>query len=230
MNKDIIEKIKKLLALSESDNEHEANTSMLQAQNLLAKYKLSMKDIKDTDKEIVNVVNQGVGVARRNMTWRSQLACVIADNFSCYCYLSMFSDHTKQIKLLGKEDDVKICEAVIGYALENIDSNVNTLKKQYRKDRLSTRGLENTYALGFIKGLAISFEQQKKANEEEWGLVLAKDIEVEKVWEGMKFRKSRQSSLVTSGDRNVYDKAYKDGTEFNMSSKVGKGSDFVGIV
>lgn len=229
MNKEIIEKIKKLLALSESDNEHEANASMLQAQNLLAKYKLSLRDIKEEEKEPINVVDQSLSIVRRNLTWRSSLAKVIADNFSCYCYLSRVGDK-KQIQLLGKEEDVKVCEVVIQYALENIESNVNTLKKQYRKEGKSTRGLENTYALGFIGGLKVAFEKQKKTNEEEWGLVLTKDKEVEEAWGSLTLTKARKSKLTTSGDRSVYDKAYDDGTKFNMSNKVNGGSSLVGIV
>ena len=43
----VVEKIKKLLALSESSNEHEAKVSLLKAQELLAKHKLSLKEVKE---------------------------------------------------------------------------------------------------------------------------------------------------------------------------------------
>ena len=42
MDEKLIEKIKKLLALSESSNENEAKIAMLKAQELLAKHKLSI--------------------------------------------------------------------------------------------------------------------------------------------------------------------------------------------
>ncbi|MFR2890971.1 MAG: DUF2786 domain-containing protein, partial [Clostridium butyricum] len=42
---DIILKIQKLLALSKSSNENEAQNAMLKAQQLLIKHKLSLKDV-----------------------------------------------------------------------------------------------------------------------------------------------------------------------------------------
>lgn len=43
----IVERIKKLLALSESSNEHEAQLAMLKAQELLVKHKLTIKEVKE---------------------------------------------------------------------------------------------------------------------------------------------------------------------------------------
>ena len=41
----IIEKVRKLLALSQSDNEHEAAAAAAKAQALLSEYNLSMSDV-----------------------------------------------------------------------------------------------------------------------------------------------------------------------------------------
>ena len=44
----IIGKIRKLLALSASNNENEAQAAMMKAQEMLAKYKLTMRDVQDS--------------------------------------------------------------------------------------------------------------------------------------------------------------------------------------
>lgn len=45
MNEKIVLKIKKLLALSKSENQHESQNAMLKVQEMLMKHKLSLKDV-----------------------------------------------------------------------------------------------------------------------------------------------------------------------------------------
>ena len=71
MNKEVIEKIKKLLALSESSNEHESSTAMLQVQKLLVKHKLSMKEVEEYgEKEPINVVNDMSDICMTTGKWK----------------------------------------------------------------------------------------------------------------------------------------------------------------
>lgn len=71
MNKEVIEKVKKLLALSKSSNEHEASTAMLQVQKLLVKYKLSMREIEEFEgKQTVNVVEDLSDISTSTGRWK----------------------------------------------------------------------------------------------------------------------------------------------------------------
>ena len=47
---DYKEKIKKLLALSKSPNEHEAQSALAKAQQLMAEHKISMAEVEDKEK------------------------------------------------------------------------------------------------------------------------------------------------------------------------------------
>jgi cysteinyl-tRNA synthetase len=51
MDEKIISKIKKLLALSKSENEHESQNAMLKVQEMLMKHKLELKDVEEYDIE-----------------------------------------------------------------------------------------------------------------------------------------------------------------------------------
>ena len=68
---DIQAKIAKLLALAESSNENEAKLALLRARELMAKYKLDMKDLKKT----------GGSKAKRQI-WRRELRGVWNETFS----------------------------------------------------------------------------------------------------------------------------------------------------
>ena len=226
MNKEVIEKIKKLLALSESSNEHESSTAMLQVQKLLVKHKLSMKEVEEYgEKEPINVVNDMSDICMTTGKWKGILAMVICENFGCYCY-SQSKNRKTYVTFVGKDTDVTVCKIVLQYAIDCIKSRVDSFKRQYKREGRSTRGLEVTYALNFIKGLKQAFEEQKKANEQEWGLVLVKAPEVEKAWNELSLRKGSVYRPTVVNDGDVKNSAYEEGKRFSVSDRIANdGSD-----
>lgn len=116
----LIEKIKKLLALSESSNKHEAESALLKAQELLAKHKLSIKEVKE-----FKINNSAIKEKISNITftkakWKAQLARLIADNFGCYFYFKV--RYSKAITFFGREEDITVCNIVLEYAIDCINS------------------------------------------------------------------------------------------------------------
>lgn len=215
MENNIIIKIKKLLALSESSNEYEAKVAMLKAQELLAKHKLSLKEIEEH--EDINVMEGKTNITFRQGKWKGKLADLIAENFGCYHYYRTNRTHT--IIFMGKDEDVTVCKMVLEYAVDSINSVVNRLRYQYRKEGYSTKGLENDYALGFIEGLEYAFEEQKQENQE-WGLVLARDKEVVEAYEKKEFIGSINTNTNFQGFNEAYFKGVEDGEKFSISDKI----------
>lgn len=215
MENNIIIKIKKLLALSESSNEYEAKVAMLKAQELLAKHKLSLKEIEEH--EDINVMEGKTNITFRQGKWKGKLADLIAENFGCYHYYRTNRTHT--IIFMGKDEDVTACKMVLEYAVDSINSVVNRLRYQYRKEGYSTKGLENDYALGFIEGLEYAFEEQKQENQE-WGLVLARDKEVVEAYEKKEFIGSINTNTNFQGFNEAYFKGVEDGEKFSISDKI----------
>ncbi|WP_294363808.1 DUF2786 domain-containing protein, partial [uncultured Clostridium sp.] len=84
--REIIVKIKKLLALSKSSNENESQNAMLKAQKLLIKHKLSLQEVERYSKENIKIENLKTEQKFRGKSWKSNLARVIADNFGCFIY------------------------------------------------------------------------------------------------------------------------------------------------
>ena len=77
---DYKEKIKKLLSLSKSPNEHEAQSALAKAQQLMAEHKISMAEVEDKEKrkelsdKIDAVTDSGIHLAE--MTYaRVEKAC-----------------------------------------------------------------------------------------------------------------------------------------------------------
>lgn len=222
MDRNIVEKIKKLLALSESSNEHEAKLAMLKAQELLAKHKLSLKEVKEF-KVYNSAIKEKISVISfTKAKWKAHLARLIADNFGCYYYFKTY--HTNIITFFGREEDIAVCNIVLEYAIDCINSNVKRLRYLHIRDGYSTKGLENDYALGFISGLNKKFEEQKKANQE-WGLVLVKDPEVVEAYSSKKFKGTVSTRTSFKGYAEVYRQGQKDGENFSISDKITEGYD-----
>ena len=220
MDTKIVEKIKKLLALSESSNKHEAELSILKAQELLAKHKLSLKEVNQFEINNNTIKENITNITFTKAKWKASLARVIAENFSCYLYYKTRFTHT--ITFFGREEDVLVCNIVLEYAIDCICNVVKRLRYQYKKDGYSTRGLENDYALGFVGGLREKFQEQKKANQE-WGLILVKDKEVVESYEKIKFKKSINTGTQYHGHADAYEQGFVDGKKFSISDKITDG-------
>ena len=219
MNTKIITKIQNLLQLAKSSNENEAKSAMLLAQKLLMKHKLSMKEVEEADvEEVVVIEEHGTGCTYTRATWKGALANIIADNFGCYTFVRKY--YSKEVYFLGKDDDIQVCNIVFKYALEVIKIEANKFKNKYKKEGKSTTGVENTYAVAFIKGLMDAFEEQKSQHKE-WGLVLVKDIRVTEAYENMNLKEGkRPKALSTLSDAEIYKKAYEEGKSFSISDRI----------
>ena len=64
-NRNHKERIRKILALAESPNEHEAKAALLKARQLMAEHKLSESEIRDTGKSNVLEVDSGLTCSKR---------------------------------------------------------------------------------------------------------------------------------------------------------------------
>jgi hypothetical protein len=217
MDYKIISKIQKLLALSESNNEHEAYASMVKAQELLAKHKLTMNEVKGFKVYNSAIKDFWTNISFTKGKWKAQLARLIADNFGCYHFFN--TRRTNTIIFFGREEDAYICRILLEYAVDCINTTVRKLRYEYLKNGYSTKGLENDYALGFISGLKMKFDEQKATNEE-LALVLIKDKMVVEKYSEKKFNKSIDTSVEREGYDDIYDKGMEDGYDFDISNKI----------
>lgn len=170
---DIKDKIAKLLALAESDNENEAKQALLRARELMAKHKLRPEECQKASN--VKVVRETIGITCTAMTnpWAVALSANIAESYCCRAYRS----HAKgrkvyNIGLVGLEEDFEICKSVLLYAYDcvfsyckhHIDHDPWEPAGTYRKKC-------NAYGWGFSIGVHRALEEQKEEHQE-WGLVM----------------------------------------------------------
>lgn len=104
---DYREKIKKLLALSESSNEHEAKSALLKAKKLMAEHKIAEIDLEDIGKKKVVHIKTEFDCSKRREAWMISLSAIIGQNFCCQSYRR--KEYNKQVATIcfvGLEGDV----------------------------------------------------------------------------------------------------------------------------
>lgn len=99
----ILEKIRKLLALSESPNEYEAALAAARARALLDKYDLSMDEVEVRAEEVLlHTVSTGVN---KPYLWMGHLASDVGFAFNCRVFKAMGS-----MIFCGINSDTKVAE------------------------------------------------------------------------------------------------------------------------
>ena len=201
MDRKIIDKIKKLLALGEGNaNENEAQSAILKAHELMAQHGISTTDIGDEEISYSTEPCEHKG----DRKFRKILAHIIAGNFRCHSYF-----YNGRVTLFGRSNDVRIAKEAFEYAYRYAYRESNRLYNEYRKRGLNARGIVNSYAIGFIRGLKEKLDAQSTA------LMVIVPPDVGSKYEEMKKRfgmKVSSARLSTSRtNRSVYDRGIVDG-------------------
>ena len=211
MSKTIDEKIKKLLRLAKSDNEHDARLALARARKLMAEHKLDIKDFDESEKKVIEFQTDLYWTPYKN-TYIGNLASKLADKYCCVSYSNRFGNSQKRyVTLMGYEEDVKVLNDVLKFAVSCVDRWFKKAKKEeysYYTNQ-SLNAIKNTYGYGFTEGLVDLLEEQMNSVEEqEWGLVMVVPQEAKDfvgTLKKSKIRANRTNNIVISG------RGYTDG-------------------
>ena len=161
----ILEKITKTLKLgTNNNNQHEAQSAILAAQRLMAKYHISQEDIDDflnENEQTDNTVTEEYAENETNNDkWKQKLMVTIAKNFRCDVYY-----HRNKLVIVGAREDILISKRIYLYAKQVI---LNSFRKFFKDNYnlcITNNSIRNKckreYAYGFIKGLSEKFDEQK---------------------------------------------------------------------
>ena len=218
-----LEKIKKCLALSESDNESEAESAMLTAQKLMIKYHINQKHLnKNISKEeqIKNVKTVTVIYNKKRIMWyESYLGNIIDKNFRVVVYLSGNREKGRSLKFLGLSEDIEVAIEVFDFAKKAM---LKLCKKYLTKNKVPKEKqsrIRNDYYNGFLTGLDAAFQAQVTKNN--WGLILVKDEIVLQEATSLNLKHKKKTGIPPKfdNDTSAYSKGYKDGEKVGNDYK-----------
>jgi len=159
-NSPIIEKIRKLLALANSSNEHEAALAAGHAQRLLSEHNLAMADIEATHKpDKADKVE--TAVSKTLPKWMRHLSAGVSTAFDCQ---AIHHPAAGKMTFIGVGADVQIAAYTFAY-LERIVRNLCAVyTKQHICSTIADRHRElmrQSYYLGAVSTITVRLREQK---------------------------------------------------------------------
>ena len=156
----VVEKIKKLLALAHSSNEHEAALAAGHAQRLLSEHNLAMADIVAAHRpDMADKVE--TTVAKTLPKWLRHLSAGVSNAFDCQ---AVHHPATGKMTFIGVGADVQVAV----YTLTYLDRTVRTLcgiyMKQHATGTVANRHRElirHSYYLGAVTTITARLREQK---------------------------------------------------------------------
>ena len=197
----IMERISNLLAKTVENGctPEEAASAATMAQRLIAKYHIDMR-------EYVESEDVGIDTDMIQKPWQQTLATTIAQNTCCDVVGTSFRGcrGTKRLTFIGRETDRLAVLQMYDRLLMVCMRGISAEKKHYKEVYGHTRGVENSYAMGFIKAVSHAMNEQCRALQ----LVVPESVE-EKIKELFPNVKSTRPQKVKATE--AYHRGYADG-------------------
>jgi len=213
----IIEKIKKLLKLSENNtSENEAISAALKAQKLISEYDVSEEEYIDNCKstQIITLTSEEYS----GKQWRLFIASVVAKNFRCTCFQTPLRKscnnykRTNTISFVGYEHDAKAAVLVYTKLINVGEQKASEISKLAKKQFGTSQGVKPSYYKGFIAGVDNELSKQCQA------LMLVVPQEVQSQMDNYAFKSVKFES--TSNIIDASTTGYRDGKYSIRSSRI----------
>lgn len=197
-----IEIVRKLLAVvnDKGASEGESMTAALKAQEIMAKYNINMADVED-ESDSEEIVDFSIDVGKGNK-WKYHLAMVIANNFCCKTYIH----GSQMIFFYGYKKHAEVAKEVFTFLYNTGNKLADRYYAELYNRGESTKGVKNTFLLGYLKGIKSVLEKQCVA------LALVVPQEVNKAFdEKMIGSRHKKTTMTSSGDRRAFDRGVSEG-------------------
>ena len=224
-NSSIIEKIKKLLALANSSNEHEAALAAGHAQRLLSEHNLAMADIEASHRpDKADKVE--TAVSKNLPKWMRHLSASVSSAFDCQ---AVHHPATGKMTFIGVGADAQIA----AYTFSYLDQTVRKLCSTYMKGHVSStipnrhrELMRQSYYLGAVSTVTIRLREQKAQTPVTTGaLVLVKVGLIKQAMNeigNLRTMHSRRSYI----NCDAYSKGQTDGSQVGIHHGITGGTSF----
>lgn len=222
-NQPIIEKIKKLLALANSSNEHEAALAASHAQRLLSEHNLAMADIEAAHKpDKADKVD--TTVSKTLPKWLRHLSAGVGTAFDCR---SVHYPSTGTLTFIGVGADVQIAAYTFAYLNRTIRRLCGSYMKNHVSPTLANRHRElmrQSYYLGAVSTITTRLKVQKIQTPITSGaLVPVKEGLIKQTMDeigNLRTVRSRKSYI----NPDAYSKGQDDGRQVGIHNGIASGS------
>ena len=215
----LLDKIRKLLALGESPNEHEASSAIAKAQELLEKYNLTMAEVgskEDSEPELIECQ-----VETDYSDWQANLYnCVAKSN---YCTIIVTPSHNK-IHVIGRYVNVVASIELAQWLVQQFDRiALSDVMRNYKTMLLEPYPHKNpeskkVYKEGFMRGLVKNVSDRLKSDIASRQTVTTNALVVRLQEEAYEFMRKLHPRTTTVSTNVRYSSGYTNG--YNAGGQV----------
>jgi len=176
----VIDKVKKLLRLSTSDNVNEAAAAAARAQSLMDEHRIdqAMIDVSDTgddepaeaDEKVSDHDHEPVEVGRAIATWKGQLLMAVCGVNACKCYRG-YQPHdgryVRNLCIIGRPSDVAMVRHLYAYLAHEIERLCRKENRSYGRTWM------NSFRLGAVSEVSRRLRLTAKSAQDEKRKALA---------------------------------------------------------
>lgn len=214
----IIVRVKKLMALAQSKNKHEAEAAMAKAHEIIEKYNIDLL-ARDENRHYVSVF---IGKpALRHFREKYQLASLLQEFYFVYCMwtASWVVDKDKMgrvLEITGTRENIKMAY----YVHDFVNRYIDTQWRKYNKNKGLNRYRKTDFAVGIIEGFRSKLKtQMEKRAKDEYAVVKVDDPLLKK-YAAYKYPNTTiETSRYSSRDEDVW----RDGVDIGKDLIIFRG-------
>jgi hypothetical protein len=167
------EKIRKLLRLSKSANEHEARLALQRAMELATAHGVDIEALRD-DPEVGGIVHEWFPMkSRLSREWK-QTIYLVQQFFNVRVCIA---PHERRMVFIGRRDAIEVADYVAQFLVRRCRSEAAAYKAaEIKARRRMTGGKRAAFIVGFFSALYVHLDVSLRAmmaQEESWAIVLA---------------------------------------------------------
>ena len=220
-NQRLIDKIRKLLALGTSSNEHEAAAAVAKAQELMFAYNLSVEDLVERKASEVGERQTDINLL---VTWQMRLASAVATSSLCCIFVieqariigglyTMKRD--RKTVFVGRDYDTEMAEIILSWLI----GELNRLSNQYAVQLGGPPAVRKVARRSWLEGAAATvshrlvseFEARRTADASSTALVVHRAADLEAYMTKKAFHRSKAVKSVRRQDWSAYSQGVSDG-------------------
>jgi hypothetical protein len=214
----MLARVRDLLQLARSPNEHEAASAMRMAHKFLLKYNLSLAELESRRDYEVRYLGK---CSARIQEWEYTLAQILQDHFFVlviwtFSYDPVLDRRGRMLQVCGTQENCEIAEYVHRYIVNIADP----LWRAHRSASAGSSGTKLQYLAGLLHGFQMKLEMEKKSLKEEQGLIWLGDRGLDEFFRHLHPR-IRHSSLSGVERGEGYRAGIRDGRNLVIRRGIG---------
>jgi len=209
-----MEKVRKLLVLSEGTSEHESAAAMMRARAILAQHGMDVADVPAAERKSQMVERTFDATSDK---WERNLAGVLSDHFGCAVFFTSY-EHSATFTYIGRPEDAATCV----YAHSNLRQQMRRLANAAWNETgryistVSRPKWTNDYKLGAVQRINILLKEGKRTEESGITAIVVQRNALAKEFMREKYNTRTARSRPTFTSSSAKTMGYEDGAKLRI--------------